>query len=140
MRKEWTVNDESELFQVAKELIDFADSQKIFCLFGEMGAGKTTFVKAICKALGVVDLVSSPTFSIVNEYATDKGEAVFHFDFYRIRNLEEAYDIGYENYFFSGDYCFIEWPEKIESLLNFPKADIFITSEMGTRLIRCTYE
>ncbi len=139
MRKEWKVNDESELFQVAKELIDFADSQKVFCLFGEMGAGKTTFVKAICKALGVVDLVSSPTFSIVNEYATDKGEAVFHFDFYRIRNLEEAYDIGYENYFFSGDYCFIEWPEKIESLLNFPKADIFITSEMGTRLIICTY-
>jgi tRNA threonylcarbamoyladenosine biosynthesis protein TsaE len=139
MRKEWKVNDESELFEVAKELLDFADSQKIFCLFGEMGAGKTTFVKALCKALGVLDLVSSPTFSIVNEYATEKGEAVFHFDFYRIRNLEEAYDIGYENYFFSGDYCFIEWPEKIESLLNFPKADIFITSEMGTRLIICTY-
>jgi tRNA threonylcarbamoyladenosine biosynthesis protein TsaE len=139
MKKEWKVNDESELFEVAKELLDFADSQKIFCLFGEMGAGKTTFVKALCKALGVLDLVSSPTFSIVNEYATEKGEAVFHFDFYRIRNLEEAYDIGYENYFFSGDYCFIEWPEKIESLLNFPKADIFITSEMGTRLIICTY-
>jgi tRNA threonylcarbamoyladenosine biosynthesis protein TsaE len=139
MRKEWKVNDESELFEVAKELLDFADSQKIFCLFGEMGAGKTTFVKALCKALGVLDLVSSPTFSIVNEYATEKDEAVFHFDFYRIRNLEEAYDIGYENYFFSGDYCFIEWPEKIESLLNFPKADIFITSEMGTRLIICTY-
>jgi len=139
MRKEWKVNDESELFEVAKELLDFADSQKIFCLFGEMGAGKTTFVKALCKALGVLDLVSSPTFSIVNEYATEKSEAVFHFDFYRIRNLEEAYDIGYENYFFSGDYCFIEWPEKIESLLNFPKADIFITSEMGTRLIICTY-
>jgi tRNA threonylcarbamoyladenosine biosynthesis protein TsaE len=139
MKKEWKVNDESELFEVAKELLDFADSQKIFCLFGEMGAGKTTFVKALCKALGVLDLVSSPTFSIVNEYATEKSEAVFHFDFYRIRNLEEAYDIGYENYFFSGDYCFIEWPEKIESLLNFPKADIFITSEMGTRLIICTY-
>jgi tRNA threonylcarbamoyladenosine biosynthesis protein TsaE len=139
MKKEWKVNDESELFEVAKELLDFADSQKIFCLFGEMGAGKTTFVKALCKALGVLDLVSSPTFSIVNEYATEKDEAVFHFDFYRIRNLEEAYDIGYENYFFSGDYCFIEWPEKIESLLNFPKADIFITSEMGTRLIICTY-
>jgi tRNA threonylcarbamoyladenosine biosynthesis protein TsaE len=139
MKKEWKVNDESELFEVAKELLDFADSQKIFCLFGEMGAGKTTFVKALCKALGVLDLVSSPTFSIVNEHATEKGEAVFHFDFYRIRNLEEAYDIGYENYFFSGDYCFIEWPEKIESLLNFPKADIFITSEMGTRLIICTY-
>jgi len=140
MRKEWKVNDESELFQVAKELIDFADSQKIFCLFGEMGAGKTTFVKALCKALGVVDLVSSPTFSIVNEYAMETGNAVFHFDFYRIKNLDEAYDIGYENYLFSGDYCFIEWPEKIESLLNFPKADIFITSEMGKRLIICTYE
>jgi tRNA threonylcarbamoyladenosine biosynthesis protein TsaE len=140
MRKEWHINDESELNQVAKELLDFANSQKIFCLFGEMGAGKTTFVKALCKALGVVDMVSSPTFSIVNEYAMEDGSAVFHFDFYRIRNLEEAYDIGYENYFFSGEYCFIEWPEKIESLLNFPKADIFITSEMEKRIITCTYE
>jgi tRNA threonylcarbamoyladenosine biosynthesis protein TsaE len=70
----------------------------------------------------------------------ETGNAVFHFDFYRIKNLDEAYDIGYENYLFSGDYCFIEWPEKIESLLNFPKADIFITSEMGKRLIICTYE
>lgn len=80
-----------------------------------MGAGKTTLIKAICRKLMVKDEVNSPTFSIVNEYKTENGESVFHFDFYRINKIEEAFDIGYENYFYSPSYCFIEWPEKLSN-------------------------
>lgn len=82
-----------------------------------MGAGKTTFIKAICHELGVADIVQSPTFSIINEYKTTTGESLFHFDFYRIKKLEEVFDIGYEDYIYSGSYCFLEWPELIEPLL-----------------------
>ena len=101
----------------AKDLLTLAEEQRIWLFFGDMGAGKTTLIKALCKALGVKDVVGSPTFSIVNEYQTDADEKVFHFDFYRIKNEEEAYDIGTEDYFYSGRYCFIEWPEKIPSLI-----------------------
>ena len=106
----------SDLDQAAIALLDFAGTEKIFVFEGDMGAGKTTFIKVIAKALGVKELVSSPTFSIVNEYQ-GKGNTFYHFDFYRIKNLQEAYDIGYEEYFFSGNTCFIEWPEKVEELL-----------------------
>jgi len=82
-----------------------------------MGAGKTTLIKAVCEALGVKDTISSPTFSIVNEYRAADGKKIYHFDFYRIKSENEAYDMGYEDYFYSGAYCFIEWPEKIASLL-----------------------
>lgn len=140
MTRTWTSVTLEQLPEVAAELLQFASSQKIFCLHGEMGAGKTTFVKELSKTLGVSDEVQSPTFSIVNEYKAASGEPVFHFDFYRLKRLEEAYDIGYEDYVFSGHYCFIEWPEKVESLLNFTKADIFITSEINTRTITCRYE
>lgn len=140
MTRTWTSVTLEQLPEVAAELLQFASSQKIFCLHGEMGAGKTTFVKELSKTLGVCDEVQSPTFSIVNEYKAASGDPVFHFDFYRLKRLEEAYDIGYEDYVFSGHYCFIEWPEKVESLLNFAKADIFITSEINTRTITCRYE
>jgi tRNA threonylcarbamoyladenosine biosynthesis protein TsaE len=90
---------------------------RLFAFYGEMGVGKTTMIGRILRALGVRDEVSSPTFSIVNEYLGNKGEKVYHFDFYRIESEEEAYDIGYEDYFYSGNLCFIEWPERIESLL-----------------------
>nr|WP_294874384.1 tRNA (adenosine(37)-N6)-threonylcarbamoyltransferase complex ATPase subunit type 1 TsaE [uncultured Pedobacter sp.] len=110
------VNSLSDLDQAAIALLDFAGTEKIFVFEGDMGAGKTTFIKVIAKALGVKELVSSPTFSIVNEYE-GKGNTFYHFDFYRIKNLQEAYDIGYEEYFFSGNTCFIEWPEKVEELL-----------------------
>jgi len=140
MTRTWTLVTLEQLPEVAAELLQFASSQKIFCLHGEMGAGKTTFVKELSKTLGVSDEVQSPTFSIVNEYKAASGDPVFHFDFYRLKRLEEAYDIGYEDYVFSGHYCFIEWPEKVESLLNFTKADIFITSEINTRTITCRYE
>ena len=89
----------------------------IFFLLGYMGAGKTTLIKSFCKVLDVIDEVNSPTFSIVNEYFTEKEDSIYHFDFYRIEQLEEAYDIGYEEYIDSGQYCFIEWPEKIATLL-----------------------
>ena len=140
MKQEWVVYDENELGKVASELLNFTDGIRFFCLHGEMGAGKTTFIKALVKELKVNDTVSSPTFSIVNEYETVTGERIYHFDFYRIKSLEEVYDIGYENYFFSGNYCFIEWPEKIKSLLNFPKADIFMLSDLNQRFITCIYE
>ncbi len=100
----------------AIQLLEFAKEQRIFLFYGEMGAGKTTFIKDICAALGVTEIVSSPTFSIVNEY--DNGTLrLYHFDFYRLKRETEALDLGYEDYFYSGDYCFIEWPEKIPNLL-----------------------
>ena len=90
---------------------------KIDIISGFLGAGKTTFIKAICEELGVEDVINSPTFAIVNEYRSATGELIYHFDFYRINRLEEAYDFGYEEYFYSGDLCLVEWPEKIEELL-----------------------
>jgi tRNA threonylcarbamoyladenosine biosynthesis protein TsaE len=124
------VNSLSDLDQAAIALLDFAGTEKIFVFEGDMGAGKTTFIKVIAKALGVKELVSSPTFSIVNEYE-GKGSTFYHFDFYRIKNLQEAYDIGYEEYFFSGNTCFIEWPEKVEELLpeHYIKVEIKMLSE-----------
>ncbi len=108
---------ESDLVPAARILIDTYPNARVFAFYGSMGAGKTTFIKAICSSLGVTDIVQSPTFSIVNEYKTESGESIFHFDFYRIRKTEEVFDIGYEDYLFSGSYCFLEWPELIESLL-----------------------
>lgn len=102
----------------AKQFIETIDQNTVFAFYGKMGAGKTTFIKAVCEALGVTDVVNSPTFSIVNEYrSNDTGELIYHFDFYRIKKLEEVYDMGYEDYFYSGALCFIEWPELIEDVL-----------------------
>ena len=125
-----TINDVSELSAVAEQLIYFANGMKFFIFEGEMAAGKTTFIKALCEALGVKDLVSSPTFSIVNEYESPNG-AIYHFDFYRLKNLREAFDIGYEDYFYGDSYCLIEWPEKVEELLpeQYIKVAISITDE-----------
>lgn len=111
------INQLSDLQGAAIALLKFSGENRIFTFEGDMGAGKTTFIKAICAQLDIDDLVSSPTFSIVNEYESKTGNTVYHFDFYRIKNLNEAYDIGYEEYFYSGNICLIEWPEKIESLL-----------------------
>jgi len=111
-----SISSLSDLSATAQALLNFAGSQRIFLFYGDMGAGKTTFIKALCAALGVVDDVTSPTFSIVNEYA-GTGTKVYHFDFYRLKNQEEALDMGYEEYFYSNNYCLIEWPEKIPDLL-----------------------
>jgi tRNA threonylcarbamoyladenosine biosynthesis protein TsaE len=121
------VNDLKELPEAASALVEFAGQDKIFLFEGEMGAGKTTFIKTICSALGVEDLVSSPTFSIVNEYRGRNNSRIYHFDFYRIESLQEAYDIGYEEYFYSGDICLVEWPEKIRELLPESYIEIRIT-------------
>ncbi len=111
------LNNLSDLDVVANKFIESMEDRKIFAFYGEMGAGKTTFIKAICSALGVSETITSPTFSIVNEYEKSDGEPIYHFDFYRIKTIEEAYDFGYEDYFYSGHICFIEWPELVESLL-----------------------
>ena len=115
--KEIRIENTSGLAAAAQEFVQAMGDKRVFAFYGKMGAGKTTFVKAICEALGVEDTVASPTFAIVNEYADAGGRSVYHFDFYRIRNLGEAYDIGSEDYFYSGYPCFIEWPELIEPLL-----------------------
>lgn len=104
--------------EAAKEFIGNMDDRTVFAFYGKMGAGKTTFIKAICEELGVEDVINSPTFAIINEYrSSTTGELIYHFDFYRINKLSEAEDIGTEDYFYSGALCFIEWPEKVEDLL-----------------------
>jgi tRNA threonylcarbamoyladenosine biosynthesis protein TsaE len=105
------------LEKAAKKLISEFPDQRVFAFYSKMGAGKTTFIQDICRHLGTTDNITSPTFALINEYKTPENTSIFHFDFYRIKNLEEAFDLGYEDYFYSGNYCFIEWPEKIESLL-----------------------
>ena len=126
--KSISVNSAAELATVAEQLLVFANGDKFFIFEGEMAAGKTTFIKSFCEALGVKDVVSSPTFSIVNEYESKAG-LIYHFDFYRLKNQQEAFDIGYEEYFYSGDYCLIEWPSKVEDLLpeSYIKVEITIS-------------
>ena len=116
MSLKFIIRKEEELCAVAKMILEKYDS-KIFLFFGEMGVGKTSFIKKFCKELRVSDIVSSPTFSIVNQYSNVNDEIIYHFDFYRTEKKEEVFDIGYEEYLFSSSYCFIEWPEKIEDLL-----------------------
>ena len=101
----------------AREFLKKREGALVIALYGEMGAGKTTFTKAICRVLGVLDGVNSPTFTLINEYRTKGGDTIYHFDFYRINKLEEAFDIGFEEFVDSGDLCIIEWPEKIEQIL-----------------------
>jgi len=127
---EITVNGLSDLPQVAKQLLTFAGKEKVFIFEGEMGAGKTTFIKQFCTCLGVEDVVSSPTYSIVNEYVSPNG-SIYHFDFYRIKDIREAYDLGYEEYFYGGAICLIEWPERVAGLLpeNYIKVEIIVVDE-----------
>jgi tRNA threonylcarbamoyladenosine biosynthesis protein TsaE len=106
-----------ELPEAARQVLQHTQHLKVWLLVGEMGAGKTTLAKELCRQLGVTDAMSSPTFSIVNEYRTHTGNSIFHFDFYRLQREQEAIDIGVEEYFYSGAYCFIEWPERIPNLL-----------------------
>ena len=112
------INSLADINEAAKTFVENMGDGKVFAFYGKMGAGKTTFVKAICECLGVDDVITSPTFAIVNEYTSaTTGDAIYHFDFYRIKKLEEVYDMGYEDYFYSGSLCFLEWPELIEDLL-----------------------
>jgi tRNA threonylcarbamoyladenosine biosynthesis protein TsaE len=116
----------NEINHIADKFLEAHPADRIFAFYGQMGAGKTTFIKALCEQLHVVDYVTSPTFALVNEYQTADSKSVFHLDFYRIKNIQEAFDIGYEEYFSSGEYCFIEWPELIETLLPSVAVKVYI--------------
>ena len=116
------IRDLEHIREAARQFIGAMGDQQVYAFYGHMGAGKTTFIKAVCEELGVEDVITSPTFAIVNEYSTDSSllspdSSIFHFDFYRIKKLEEVYDMGFEDYFYSGSLCFIEWPELIEEVL-----------------------
>ena len=130
------IKDIDHIREAAREFIEHIGDHRVFAFYGKMGSGKTTFIKAVCEELGVKDVITSPTFAIVNEYAAPQA-SLYHFDFYRIKKLEEVYDMGYEEYFYSGNYCFIEWPELIESLLPDDAVRVTITEEAdGSRSLR----
>ncbi len=111
------ISSPDALEEVARKLLDSFPQSRVFAFYGEMGAGKTTFIKALCQVLGVSDNTSSPTFGLIHEYLSGEGDSIFHFDFYRIETLEEVFDIGYEEYLYSGNYCFLEWPDRVEQIL-----------------------
>ena len=138
MKQEITIKNTADLDRAAAEFLEKIVDRTLVAFFAPMGAGKTTFTTAICKALGVTDPVGSPTFAIVNEYRSDEtGELIYHFDFYRIKKLDEVYDMGYEDYFYSGALCFIEWPELIEDVLPGDAVKVIIEEvEDGTRSVR----
>ncbi len=135
------INSLEQIGEAAREFIANMDERRVFAFYGKMGAGKTTFIKAICEALGVEDVITSPTFAIVNEYSLTSHLSpltsdIYHFDFYRIKKLEEVYDMGFEDYFYSGALCFIEWPELIEEVLPEDAVKVNITENAdGTRTI-----
>ncbi len=124
-----------QLPEVARKLLGEFPDDRFFAFFGKMGVGKTTLIKELCAALGVEDNVCSPTFAIVNEYSSRDGEPVYHFDFYRMKSVAEAYDIGYEEYFYSGCYCFTEWTEKVEELLPERYVRVEIEEREGVRIL-----
>ncbi len=135
---EITIKSLDTIQEAAKEFINRMGEGKVFAFYGKMGAGKTTFIKALCETLGVKDVITSPTFSLINEYTDGKGNSIYHFDFYRIKKLDEVYDMGYEDYFYSGNLCLLEWPELIEEIL--PENVIKVTIEEqadGTRKLKC---
>ncbi|MCR5039675.1 MAG: tRNA (adenosine(37)-N6)-threonylcarbamoyltransferase complex ATPase subunit type 1 TsaE [Bacteroidales bacterium] len=137
--KEFCVNSVEQLSEVSDYLLSLRNEADIIAFYGAMGAGKTTLIKNLCHKMGVTDEVNSPTFAIVNEYVTEEGESVYHFDFYRIKKIEEAYDIGFENYFDSGNLCLIEWPEMIEPLMpeKYIRVDIQQGETDAERIIEC---
>lgn len=122
----------------ARQFVAAMGERTVFAFYGKMGAGKTTFIKAVCEELGVADVINSPTFAIVNEYRSETtAELIYHFDFYRIKKLEEVYDMGYEDYLYSGARCFIEWPELIDDLLPGDAVRVEITEEPdGSRSVQ----
>ena len=131
-----SINSLEEIGKAAQEFVAAMGDRKVFAFYGKMGAGKTTFIKAVCEELGVEDVINSPTFAIVNEYVDGEGEPIYHFDFYRIKNVQEVMDIGYEDYVYSGNVCFMEWPELIENLLPDDAVKVTIEEEMdGSRKV-----
>lgn len=136
MNMEININSLDEIGKAAQEFVAAMGDRTVFAFYGKMGAGKTTFIKAVCEELGVEDVINSPTFAIVNEYVDGRGEPIYHFDFYRIKNQQEVLDIGYEDYVYSGNVCFMEWPELIENLLPDDAVKVTIEEEMdGSRKV-----
>ena len=134
------IKDVDHIHEAARQFVSHIGQARVFAFYGSMGAGKTTFIKAVCQELGVTDVVTSPTFAIVNEYVLSSCplaiNKVFHFDFYRIKRLEEVYDMGFEDYFYSGSLCFIEWPELIEDVLPSDAVKVTIQQQSdGTRVL-----
>jgi tRNA threonylcarbamoyladenosine biosynthesis protein TsaE len=129
------INSLNELNKTADKFLRSYPGERIFAFYGEMGVGKTTFIKALCEELHVVDYVTSPTFALINEYQTADSKSIYHLDFYRTKSIQEAYDMGYEDYFASGDYCFIEWPELIESLLPPVTVKVYIREEKNKKRV-----
>ncbi|MCQ2192492.1 MAG: tRNA (adenosine(37)-N6)-threonylcarbamoyltransferase complex ATPase subunit type 1 TsaE [Paludibacteraceae bacterium] len=126
-----------KISEAAAQFIEKMGDNKVFVFYGSMGAGKTTFIKSVCEQMGVTDVINSPTFAIVNEYESGKGEPIYHFDFYRINKEEEAYDFGYEDYFYSGNVCFIEWPEMVKNLIPEDAIEVHINeNEDGSRTVK----
>ena len=136
MSMEIRIKSIEEIAVAAKEFVAAMGERKVFAFYGKMGAGKTTFIKAVCEELGVEDVINSPTFAIVNEYVDGQGAPVYHFDFYRIKNQQEVMDLGYEDYVYSGHVCFMEWPELIENLLPDDAVKVTIEEEIdGGRVL-----
>lgn len=125
----FTISSEDQIDKVAEDFLPLLKNHKVVAFYGEMGAGKTTFIKSLCRRMGVEGHVTSPSFAIVNEYAAQDGKVIFHFDFYRLKNVEEVFDMGYEDYFFSNHICLIEWPEKVADFLPTDRLDVFITAD-----------
>ena len=134
--KSYIVANVDDLSAVARDFIASFQQHRIIAFYGSMGAGKTTFIKALCEELKVVDTVNSPSFAIINEYSIPGDGLIYHFDFYRLKNVGEAYDMGYEDYFYSGNYCFVEWPEKIDDLMpqDHLKVSIEIVSDQERKI------
>lgn len=132
-----TINGIEDYPQAAREFVKLLDRGRIFAFYGKMGSGKTTFIKSICEELGVEDSINSPTFAIVNEYEDCNQNTIYHFDFYRIKSIEEVYNMGYEEYFYGDAICFMEWPELIEELLPEETVKVFVEeTEGGARSVK----
>ena len=129
-------NNVEEIKAIAEKILDKIREKPVVAFYGIMGAGKTTLIKSICEIMQVGNIVTSPTFALVNEYITLAGEIIYHFDFYRVKKIEEIYDIGFEEYIYSGNYCFIEWPEIVEQVLPKKVLKVFIKEDQkGSRII-----
>ena len=140
MPQKYISHSPNDLPAIAEKLLSYCSERRIIAFYGEMGAGKTTFIKTICQQLHVIDTVSSPTFAILNEYLTkDSAKSIYHFDLYRMKSFTELLDIGYEDYFFSGSFCFIEWPEKIQNLLPDDTVEVHIEPNVDGTLRTITF-
>lgn len=130
------INSLKDIGGVAEKFLEAHPADRLFAFYGKMGSGKTTFIKALCEKLQVVDYVTSPTFALVNVYETETSDEIYHFDFYRIKSMDELFDLGYEEYFYSDNHCFVEWPELIEPLLPVNTVRVKIhEAENGSRII-----